>query len=133
MFRPCLFCVTGRGFLAEGLYLILVNVRVCSYDDSLLNASLRRSAFHHLADGRKNVTDRRENRNEVNKERASAADLWDVSGCGGDRGAAGGLWGYGLGAGHSCAVFIVCPIISHLRKKKKKKTPKKVSRESIFR
>lgn len=48
-----LYSITVLCHGAEDLYLILVNIRVCSYDDSLLYTSLRRSAFHYLVEGRK--------------------------------------------------------------------------------
>lgn len=48
------------------------------------------------------------------------ADLWDVSGSGGHRGAAGALRGHGLRAGNGHAVFVVAPIVCHLRLIKEK-------------
>lgn len=67
---------------AEDLYLILVNIRVCSYDDSLLHSSLRRSAFHNLVEGRKIKTVRQIKWNEMFYTKSRVAlltfEMWVV-------------------------------------------------------
>jgi len=49
--RPFPVCVSGRSVL----YLILVDVRFGSYDDSLLHAGLRGSALHYLVVERNDI------------------------------------------------------------------------------
>lgn len=112
-------CLEAKLFL----YLILVNVRVCGYDDSLLHTSLWRAASYDLC-RKEDILFERHVEIKWNRKARSltcTADLWDVSGGSSDWGTTGDLWGNGLRTGHGWAIFVLIrPINCHLKEEDNK-------------